>query len=323
MEKMKITKDCDVRSAMDDEREHHERVNRHAFTLIELLVVIAIIAILAAILLPVLSAAQKKAQGIQCMNNLRQILIGWKIYNADNNGNFPLNPCSTASSVVDVLDWVANEEDYSGNPDDTNWAQLVNPKVSLLAPYVTRPEVYKCPADPSKQFGLTGQPRVLTYDMSQTVGPANDWSRNGTTASPQGQWAVVQGCPKALGTGLAIYRNYIKDSDIIAPGPADLFVFTEEDPDTKNNPDFAFEMPDNPSPAQDFWVDMPTKWHDLGCSFAFADGHMEIHRWRNPGQIDTFVGVGAQEREVPGAQADVDWLARHVTAPVQGQNWPF
>ena len=323
MEKMKITKDCDVRSAMDDEREHHERVNRHAFTLIELLVVIAIIAILAAILLPVLSAAQKKAQGIQCMNNLRQILIGWKIYNADNNGNFPLNPCTTSSSIIDTLDWVSCEEDYNGNPDDTNWAKLVDPTHSLLAPYVTRPEVYKCPADQSKNYGLSGQPRVLTYDMSQCVGPANDWSRNGTTASPQGQWAVVQGCPSPLGSGLRIYRNYIKDSDVIAPGPSDLFVFTEEDPDTKNNPDFAFEMPVNPNAGGFFWVDMPAKWHDLGQGFGFADGHCEIHRWVNPGQIDTVTGTSVPEREVQGAKADCGWMSGHVTAPAVGQNWPF
>jgi prepilin-type N-terminal cleavage/methylation domain-containing protein len=299
------------------------KASQRAFTLIELLVVIAIIAILAAILLPVLSAAQKKAQEVQCLNNIRQILIGWKEYIADNNGNFPMNPCTTSSSIIDKMDWVCCEEDYSGNPDDTNWARLVDPTCSLLALYVTRPEVYKCPADQSKQFGLTGQPRVLTYDMSQAVGPANDWSRNGTSASPQGQWAIVQGCPSPLGSGLAIYRNYIRDSDVIAPGPSDLFVFTEEDPDTKNNPDFAFEMPVNPSPASYFWVDMPTKWHDLGQTFGFADGHCEIHRWRDPGQIDTFTGTSSAEREVPGSQADGGWLAPHVTAPVQGQKWPF
>lgn len=291
----------------------------------ELLVVIAIIAILAALLLPVLTAAEKKAQGVQCMNNLRQILIGWKEYIADNNGNFPMNPTSTSPSIIDKLDWVCNEEDYSGNPDDTNWARLVDPQCSLLAPYVTRPEVYKCPADQSRQFGLSGQPRVLTYDMSQTVGPGSDWSRNGPASggSPQGQWAIVMGCGSPLGSSTPIYRNYIKDNDVIDPGPSDLFVFTEEDPDTKNNPDFAFEMPINPNPGGYFWVDMPTKWHDLGCNFGFADGHCETHRWQDPGQIDTFTGTSVPEREVPGAKADCAWMAPHVTAPAQGYSWPF
>ncbi|HEV2328234.1 MAG TPA: prepilin-type N-terminal cleavage/methylation domain-containing protein [Verrucomicrobiae bacterium] len=306
------------------------KARKGAFTLIELLVVIAIIAILAAIMLPVLSAAQKKAQGIQCMNNVRQILIGWKEYSTENTGYFPINPTTTSQALIDNLDWVCNDDDaYTGtDTDDTNAALLVDSKHSQLAVYVTNPKVYRCPADPSMTKGLSGVPRVLTYDMSQTVGAGSDFSRNGPPnpgggGSPQGQWAIVVGCQSPLGGGLEIYRNYIKDGDLIAPGPSDLFVFTEEDPDSKNNPDFAFHMPKNPAGGEFYWVDYPAKFHDLGCSFGFADGHCEIHRWRDPGQLPGFTGVHVNEGLYPGSKDDCGWLAKHVTAPTSGNKWPF
>jgi len=62
---------------------------RRGFTLVELLVVIAIISILAAILLPVLAAAKKRAAQAQCINNLKQLGLGMKMYVDDNSSTFP------------------------------------------------------------------------------------------------------------------------------------------------------------------------------------------------------------------------------------------
>jgi len=68
-----------------------------AFTLIELLVVIAIIAILAALLLPVLAGARARAQMASCLNNLHEVWMGAELYAGDNND---VLPCQTGSATA-------------------------------------------------------------------------------------------------------------------------------------------------------------------------------------------------------------------------------
>jgi prepilin-type processing-associated H-X9-DG protein len=283
--------------------------------LIELLVVIAIIAILAALLFPVLSKAKGKAQGALCLNDGKQLMIAMTMYINENNDYFPPNPDD--GNKVPGHNWVGGDAG-EGRSDEFNPDVLKDPERSLLISYLGQNvSIFRCPAD--KRMGLyngpnpgnVGQevPAARTFSMNQAVGticPGYDSSKThegAPTMSVNGPW---------LDGSFNHRRNspwitYGKASTIRAPGPSMLWVLTDEDPVGLNDAAFAFNM------ATPKWQDCPGSYHAGGCGFAFADGHSETHRWRTIPR--KFFGGAMTD---PVAQQDWAWMRDRTSANITG-----
>ncbi len=239
---------------------HPDRGGQHVdgFTLLELLVVIAVISILASLLLPALNQSKNKAQCVSCLSNVRQLCLAWNLYAGDNNDRLVYNlGGSRAQPVIPPnpdLNWVNNVMTWELDSGNTNLTFLSkSPLGSYLANSIA---VFKCPSDNvlsavQRQAGWTK--RVRSVALNAMVGdPGPNLKANVNMFNPG-------------------YRQFLRLADI--PHPVQIFTFLDEHPDSIGDGYFL----NNGDQLE--WDHLPASYHNGLGNFAFADGHLESHRW--------------------------------------------
>ena len=280
-----------------------------AFTLIELLVVIAIIAILASILLPVLSRSKLKSTQAYCLNNQKEMALALTMYTSDNSEKFvAYNPAQHPGQHNAGGFW------WLDAPAPGNWTsqafalQDVQNNLttnSSLFQYAPNVGVYHCPGD--RRFNLP-------IGSGNSVGWAYD------------SYAITENVEAIPG----FTQSFSKITQINRT--SDCITFAEQS-DTRgyNDGTFAMEVTGPLPPIRFNFIDVFSIYHGSVGTFAFADGHAEGRKWLdgtiiNAGQQTLTVGsrlfayngiAGASPSVSPNGMTspDAPWLIQHCVAP--------
>jgi len=277
---------------------NHAVARRRGFTLVELLAVFAIMAILAGLVLPAVAPA-RNSPAIYCMNNLKQMQLGWVMYADDFKGillpNAPgdLKLDSQRPLSGNSIAWSGLEQEGWGALDaNTNSAYYAQ---SLLNPYLAhQTDTYRCPADSVPS--ANGQ-RLRSYSMNGQVG----------------QHLLSQLGPGYLANNNPGYRVYNTMDDLTCPGPSMSWIFCDEHAGSIDDGFLRVNL-SNP-----IWPDVPGSYHGGSCGFSFADGHVEMRKWLTAAiKIPVILGVTLHDVEAGRNNPDYLWFAQR-TACLAGE----